>query len=317
MTKSVDELRRVRVMSIRRLARDVLGFELVPADGRPLPVFEAGAHIDVHVPSGLVRQYSLYSDPASGQYAIAVKNEPAGRGGSNNMHTAVEVGSTLGISGPRNHFPLDAGAVHTVLVAGGIGITPVRAMLHTLEAQGRSWELHYCARSEMHAAFFDELRERFPAKVHGYFSETPLLKVQELTSQLDSDAHLYCCGPAGLMQAVQDSAAPAQADRVHFEWFAAPQGEHADNQTFEVELACSERVLQVPPERSILQVLREHGMDAPSSCEEGVCGSCETRVLQGQIDHRDLLLSPEERQSNRTMMICVSRAKCARLVLDL
>lgn len=317
MTELINELRRVRVACIRKLACDVLGFELVPIDGRPLPMFTAGSHIDVHVPNGSVRQYSLYSDPASGQYAIAVKNEPTGRGGSNSMHRCVEVNSELGIAGPRNHFPLNIGAAHSVLVAGGIGITPIRAMIHALQEGNRGWELHYCARSAMHAAFFDELHEQFPDKVHSYFSTLPLLDVRDLLNRLDLSAHLYCCGPAGLMQAVRDGAAPEQAERVHFEWFAAPQVEHADNQAFEIELARSKRVLLVSAEKSVLQVLRENGFDVPSSCEEGVCGTCETRVLQGRIDHRDQLLSEQEREANQTMMICVSRAKCTRLVLDL
>jgi vanillate O-demethylase ferredoxin subunit len=316
--RHTNEARRVRVESMRREAIDVLAFDLLPADGRPLASSEPGAHIDVHVPDGPVRQYSLCGDlRGTERYTIAVKREANGRGGSAAMHERVAVGSVLAIVGPRNNFPLAQDARRSLFVAGGIGITPIHAMIHALHAADRDWELHYCARSEGHAAFYRDLRALAPGRVHAYFSEEPILDVATLTRNQTPDTHLYCCGPKGLMTAVGEATAHWAPGHVHFEWFSAPGGEAAPNQAFEVELRRSGMTLTVPPDRSILQVLRDHGLDVPSSCEEGVCGTCETRVLAGEPEHRDMLLSPAERAANSTMMICISRARSGRLVLDL
>jgi ferredoxin-NADP reductase len=312
------ELRRVRVTAIRDVAVDVRAYELVSADGRPLPPWTPGSHVDVHVPTGLVRQYSLCSDPAVKEgYRIAVKKEQAGRGGSLSMHEDVELGSVLAIGVPRNYFPLALDATPSLLIAGGIGITPIYAMVRSLAAAGRPWTLHYCARSETHAAFHDELHALAPRSVVRHFSEVPVLEVAPLLGAQRPDVHVYCCGPVGLMAAVKEATANRDAERVHFEWFAAPAVDRSRDQAFEVELARSGIVANVPADRTILQVVRECGIDAPSSCEEGVCGTCETRLLAGDGDHRDLLLTPEERAQNRSIMICVSRARSKRLVLDL
>jgi vanillate O-demethylase ferredoxin subunit len=313
-----EESRLVRIRSIRQVATDISSYELVPADGRPLPAFTAGAHIDVQVPNGMVRQYSLHGDPADRSvYRIAVKREAAGRGGSASLHAGAEVGSALGIVGPRNHFPLDARAKRHLFIAGGIGITPIHAMAQTLAARGEPWELHYCARTADHAAFYEELRALGGGIVTPHFSEVPTLDVVQLLREQPEGTHVYCCGPQGLMKAVEAAAAHWSAGSVHFEWFAAPATDWPANEDIEVELARTGTTLMVPAERSILQVVRESGIDVPCACEEGVCGTCETAVLQGEPQHRDLLLSPEERAANRTMMICVSRANSRRLVLDL
>ena len=310
--------RRARVADIRPAARDVLRLDLVSADGRPLPAFEPGAHIDVHVPGGPVRQYSLCGDPSNPErYIIAVKREAAGRGGSLAIHTSLEVGSILGISPPRNNFRLVVGQHRNIFIAGGIGITPIQAMIMTLHATAGDWELHYCARSEEHAAFYDELKALGPERVHAYFSEEPILDVAALTREPAPGAHLYCCGPEGLMTAVAAATAHWPEGHVHFEWFTAPERDESANQSFEVELKRSGMVLAVPAEQSIIETLRDHGIVVPSSCEEGVCGTCETQVLAGEPDHRDLILSPQERKANKSMMICVSRAKGGRLILDL
>jgi ferredoxin-NADP reductase len=317
VNESIDALRRVRVSAIRKLAVDILAFDLTAADGRALAPFTAGSHVDVYTPSGNVRQYSLCGDPSeSDRYTIAIKNELPGRGGSTSMHANVEVGAVLGIAGPRNHFPLVEYAARSVFVAGGIGITPIYAMIQTLIANDGEWTLHYCARSESHAAFHAELFERYPGRVKRYFSELPLLDPHALLRDISADTHLYCCGPAGLMTAVLEAGTPETISRLHFEWFSAPASTHANNQTFEVQLASTGAVLEIPPEKSILHVLRERGIEVPCSCEEGVCGTCETRVVSGDIEHRDALLSALERKANRSMMVCVSRAR-GRVVLDL
>jgi len=311
------EVRLARIAAIRPLAKDILAYDLVPADRRPFAAYEAGAHIDVHAPNGMVRQYSLCGDPAEpGQYTIAVKLEEAGRGGSASMHRGAEAGMALGIEGPRNHFPLRPGERGTMLIAGGIGITPIYAMARSLAARQLPWELHYCARSEAHAAFLPQLQALGP--VHTYFSEAPLLDAAALLRGVREGVQVYCCGPTPLMAAVQEASAHWPAGSVHFEFFSAPPARWPDNEPFEVELARAGRVAQVPADRSILQVVRECGIDVHSACEEGVCGTCETAVLAGTPQHRDVLLTPAEKAAGKSMMICVSRAaRGARLVLDL
>ncbi|MBL0420854.1 oxidoreductase [Ramlibacter sp. AW1] len=308
----------MRIRGIRQVATDVNSYELVPADGRLLPAFTAGAHIDVQVPNGMVRQYSLHGNPADrSAWHIAVKREMAGRGGSASLHDFAEVGSALGIVGPRNHFPLAAGAKRHLFIAGGIGITPLYAMAQALSARDERWDLHYCARTPDHAAFYNELQSLRGGSVTPHFSEVPTLDVTTLLHEEPEGTHLYCCGPAGLMKAVETASRHWAPGTVHFEWFAAPVTDHPANQPVEVELARSSIILLVPAERSILQVVRENGIYVECACEEGVCGTCETAVLDGEPQHRDMLLSPEERAGNRTMMICVSRANSKRLVLDL
>ncbi len=312
------ELRRVRVIATRQVAQDVRAFELVSADGRLLTPFTPGAHVDVQVPMGQVRQYSLCGDARDrARYMIAVKRETAGRGGSASMHADVEEGSILAIAGPRNNFPLAGAARRSVLIAGGIGVTPIAAMVRALAAGGQDWELHYCTRSRRHAAFHDELRALDNHRVLTYFSEAPVLDAAALLRSQPEGTHVYCCGPAGLMRSVSAVTAHWAPGLVHFEWFAPPEQEAGMAAPFEVELARSRKVLPVPQDRSVLGVLRANGVVVPSSCEQGVCGTCETAVLAGEVDHRDKLLSPAEREASRTMMICVSRARCERLVLDL
>lgn len=312
------ELRRVRVAAIRQVARSVRAFELVAADGRALAPFTPGAHVDVQVPTGQIRQYSLCGEPRdTARYMIAVKREIPGRGGSASMHDDVEEGSILAVSGPRNNFPLAGAARRSVLIAGGIGVTPIVAMVRALATDGQNWELHYCARSEPDAAFHHEVRALGPERVRTYFSAAPILDVAALLRDQPDGTHVYCCGPAGLMEAVAAATAHWRPGCVHFEWFTAPEQEAETAASFEVELAQSRRVLIVPEDRSVLEVLRANGVAVPSSCEEGVCGTCETAVLAGEVEHRDRLLSPAERGASRTMMICVSRARSGRLVLDL
>jgi len=315
---SVDELRRVRVVGVRDVAIDIRAYDFESADGRPLPPCAAGAHIDVHVPSGVVRQYSLCGDiDTRDRYRIAVKKEADGRGGSISMHDDAEVDSFLAIGAPKNYFPLAQQAGSNLLIAGGIGITPIYAMAQALAREQRDWTLHYCARSAAHAAFLRELEALAPQRINTHLSEAPVLDVARLLASQPKDVHVYCCGPVGLMSAVKAATAGWDEARVHFEWFAAPVVDHAQDQSFEVELARSHIVVTVPADRTILDVVRETGIDVASSCEEGVCGTCETKLVAGEADHRDLLLSAKERAENRSMMICCSRARSKRLVLDL
>ncbi len=314
----IGESRRVRVTAVRQVAEDVRTFELVAADGRPLPPPTAGSHLVIEVPAGLLRHYSLCGDPRdASRYVIAVKREAAGRGGSASMHDAVEPGSILTIAGPRNQFPLAPQPSFSVLIAGGIGITPLFAMAQALQHTHSPWELHYCARSAAHAAFLGELSALRPSAVTPYLSPTPIFDAATEFSRFRPGTHVYCCGPAGLMQAVADATSHWPEGLIHFEWFSTPADTEVPNGTFEVELARSGMVLAVPGHLSVLQVVRAAGIDVPSSCEEGVCGTCETRVLAGAVDHRDHVLSPAERRANGSMMICVSRAEGGRLVLDL
>lgn len=318
MSGTAPELRLARVASIRDLAIGIRGYDLVPADGRSFAPCEAGAHVDLHVPSALVRQYSLCGEiGATDRYRIAVKREAAGRGGSISMHDDAEVGSLLAVSAPRNFFPLAAGASATLLIAGGIGITPIYAMARSLAAAGAEWTLHYCARSEAHAAFCAELRALARHRVVAHFSEVPVLDVDALLASPSPGTQVYCCGPEALMSAVKRAAVRWDPASVHFEWFAAPAIDRSRDRPCEVELRRSGLVLDVPADRSILEVVRANGIDVPSACEEGVCGTCETALLEGEAEHRDMLLTPAERVANRSMMICISRARSQRLVLDL
>lgn len=310
--------RRVRVAAITPLAEGVLRYDLVSADGRALPPFEAGAHIDVHVPLGPVRQYSLIrTAPGTEVYAIAVRRDEAGRGGSIALHDSLEKGTIFGIGAPRQNFPLAADAGESVFIAGGIGITPIQAMIFDLHARGAPWVLHYCARSRQHAAFADELAALAPDRVHFYFGGEARLDVAALLGNVPADAHVYCCGPAGLMGDVAAASADRAPGRVHFEWFSAPAGEYGAKRPFEVELRSSGRTLTVPADRTLLEVLRDNDIDLPSSCEEGICGTCEVRVLSGQAEHRDAILTDAEREAGETMMACVSRAQSDKLILDL
>ena len=312
-----QEIRRVQVHSIHEIAKQTLRFTLNPADGRALPAFEPGAHIDVYLPNGLVRQYSLCGKTIDLFYTIAVKCDEGGRGGSANLHTQVKVGDFLAISTPRNHFPLIASEKKVVFIAGGIGITPIFSMIQSLMMQNRDWELHYCARSQDHAAFYEELNQIDANKVNSYFSEEPILNIESLFELYEDGLDIYCCGPAGLMQSVERIASNHPKKKVHFEWFTAPTTKDYKNIAFEIELKKSNVVLSVPDNKSILSVLRENGYLPLSNCEQGLCGSCETVLLEGEADHRDTLLSDEEKEANKIIMICVSRAKSDRLVLDI
>jgi vanillate O-demethylase ferredoxin subunit len=313
----------VTVMRKAIEAEGIASFELAAADGRALPAFSAGSHIDVQVPGGLTRQYSLCNDSLEQhRYRIAVLLDPASRGGSVAMHDAVHEGDVLHISEPRNHFPLHH-AQRSLLFAGGIGVTPLLCMAQRLGAIAAEFELHYCTRSPERTAFRQEIAtSAFADRVKFHFDDGPpsqKLHLERLLATPDTGTHLYVCGPAGFIDHVVNTAKAHgwTPDQIHLEYFAAaPQDRSADG-AFEVKLASSGKSYPVAAGQSVVQALREHGIEIMTSCEQGVCGTCITRVLDGVPDHRDLYFSDEEKAKNDQFTPCCSRACSRTLVLDL
>ena len=323
MSAPVAELS-VRVARKQAEALDICSLDLVAADGGVLPAFEAGAHVDVHLPGGLVRQYSLCNPPGETQrYQIAVLRDAASRGGSQAVHEAVPEGATLRISAPKNHFPLAAGAPHHLLLAGGIGITPLLAMAEQLTAQGQPFELHHCTRSRERTAFVERVAaSAFAGRVRHHFDDGDAAQKLDIAATLraaPAGTHLYVCGPQGFMDAVLAAgrAADWPEERLHREYFAAAPVDHANDGAFELEIASSGRVIPVRADQSALAALLAAGFDIPMSCEQGVCGTCLTRVKAGTPEHHDQYLTPEEQAANDQFLPCCSRAKTPRLVLEL
>jgi ferredoxin-NADP reductase len=297
------------------VADDVAVLELGAADGTPLPAWEPGAHVDVLLPSGLVRQYSLCGDPDAPTWRIGVLREEDGRGGSAELLRIARPDRVLRLAGPRTHFSFEArGTAPVLFIAGGIGITPIAPMAELAAADGRDYALHYVGRAG-HMALLDELRERHGDRLVPHVDARP--DVDVLVAGTASGAIVYCCGPASLIDAVQAACAAhgreLRTERFEAEALTPPVWPDP----FEVELAASGITVEVPPERSVLSVIEEAGVLVLSSCTEGTCGTCETPVLEGEVDHRDSILTPTERARNDVMFVCVSRAACPRLVLDL
>ncbi|MBK3384805.1 PDR/VanB family oxidoreductase [Streptomyces sp. DEF147AK] len=307
-------------------AEEVLSVELTHPEGKPLPAWEPGAHLDLHT-GGQIRQYSLCGDPAdTGRYRIAVLHEPSSRGGSRHVHTVLRPGATVTVKGPRNHFAL-AEAPRYVFLAGGIGITPVLAQVREAAARGAGWTLWHGGRTARSMAFGAELTRLADACPTG----TVHFRPQDRDGHLDIPAALdgvvpgegtlvYCCGPEPLLAAVEEACATrGLGGQLRLERFAAvpvaapPGGESG----FEVECARSGVTVTVGPDEAVVDALERSGVQVETSCRDGICGTCETRVLGGVPDHRDMLLSTEEQAAGRTMMVCVSRCASNRLVLDL
>lgn len=311
------------VHTLSHAADDILRIELRPDQAEHFPSFEPGAHIDLHLPNGMVRSYSLANDSRETyRYVLGVLKDRASRGGSRYIHDQLRVGMRLKISAPRNNFPLDTRAEHSVLIAGGIGITPILCMARALHAQGKSAEVIYCARTRSSMAFIEDLSAinlpvtwHIDAEAGGPPDLTTLLRSK--SSNLKT--HYYACGPAVMLDAFERSCAALGYAHTHIERFAAIEVKAATNarQTYHVELRRSGQVLEITPERDLHQALLAIKADVSFSCEEGICGSCETRVLEGEPDHRDSVLTATERSSNKVMMVCVSGCKSDRLVLDL
>ncbi|MBK4997078.1 oxidoreductase [Pseudomonas sp. S37] len=311
------------VVSRNNEAQGICSFELAAADGSLLPAFSAGAHIDVHLPDGLVRQYSLCNHPEErNRYVIGVLNDPASRGGSRCLHEQVQAGARLRISTPRNLFPLAEGAQRSLLFAGGIGITPILCMAEQLSHSGHDFELHYCARSSERAAFVERIRSApFAGRLFVHFDEQPetRLDIAHVLGAPQEDLHLYVCGPGGFMQHVLDSAKGLgwQEANLHREYFAAAPVDASNDGSFAVQVASTGQVFEVPADQTVVQVLEQNGIEIAMSCEQGICGTCLTRVLQGTPDHRDLFLTEEEQAQNDQFTPCCSRSKTPLLVLDI
>ncbi len=315
---------KVRVARKRTEAQDICSFELVEPQGRPLPAFTAGAHLDVHAGSGLVRQYSLCQPcDQAGRYVIAVLREPASRGGSKAMHDDVREGDLLNISAPKNHFEMASGVHKSLLLAGGIGVTPILCMAETLARAGAAFEMHYCVRSRERAAFVGQMQAAvFASSVHLHFDDGPAeqrVDLQAILDQPDAHTHLYVCGPKGFMDATLSTARAKgwPEAQIHFEYFSAEVVKSDSDAEFDVVLASSGRVLRVARDQTVVQALAAAGVEVPTSCEQGVCGTCLTRVIDGVPDHKDMYLTPMEQAKNDQFTPCCSRAKSQRLVLDL
>ncbi|MFF4359491.1 PDR/VanB family oxidoreductase [Streptomyces sp. NPDC001604] len=303
------------VVERREFAADgVLALTLRHPLGEDLPAWEPGAHVDVVLGPELERQYSLCGDPADRSvWRIAVLREPDGRGGSAHVHEQVGQGDKVRVRGPRNHFRLES-APRYRFVAGGIGITPILPMVAAAEAAGAEWSLLYGGRTRNSIAFLEEL-ERYGDRVSVCpQDETGLLDLGSVLDDLPEDALVYCCGPGPLLDAVEER---CPAERLRVERFSPKAQEDGENTEFEVELAQSGRTVTVAPDVSVLDAVRAAGVEVLFSCTEGTCGTCETDVLDGTPDHRDSVLTAEEQQSGETMMICVSRCRGKKLVLDL
>ena len=310
----------LRITEKQRIAEDIHLFELRARDDATLPPFTPGAHLGVRVPSGETRKYSLCNDPAeTDRYLIAVKREHGGRGGSISLIETAQAGDELAITPPRNDFELKPGPASYLFIAGGIGITPIRAMIkHLTATRAKPFKLYYFTRTPELMAFREEFAApEFRGKVVIHHDGGDPDKAYDLWPVLEEPkgAHLYCCGPRGLMEAVRDMTGHWSSAAVHFEDFGAARARPEDDGPFAVRLARSGETFAVPAGRSILEVLRDAGKVLPSSCESGTCGTCRTKLVSGEADHRDLALAEHERARN--IMICVSRAKSPELVLDL
>ncbi|PRY41635.1 PDR/VanB family oxidoreductase [Umezawaea tangerina] len=308
----------VEVVSRRMIASGVVELLLAREDGRALPMWSPGAHIDLVLPDGTSRQYSLCGDVGDLRtYRVAILEEPDGRGFSRRLHQEAVVGSTWTLRGPRSHFELAASPDY-LFIAGGIGITPLLPMLHQADASGARWKLVYGGRRRASMAFVDEL-EQFEDRITiSPESDHGLLPLDVWLADPRPDTLIYCCGPEPLLRAVEDATRHWPPGALRVERFSpVPSDDDTVDSPFEVELAMSDLVLTVPAGKSVLDVVREAGVRILSSCQAGTCGTCETPVIEGVPDHRDFVLNADERAANDYMMICVSRACTRRLVLDL
>ncbi|MBT5076804.1 MAG: oxidoreductase [Rhodospirillales bacterium] len=319
----------LKVTEARNLTHSIKMFELVAVGGGDLPEFDAGAHIDIHTGAGVVRSYSLANDPADrSRYVTAILREENGGGGSKWMHDTVAIGDVLKTSEPSNNFPLKEDAGESIFLAGGIGITPMMAMGHRLKSIGGKCHLHYCSKSADDTAFLEEAKTLFGDNItfhHDGGDPSKGIKKNEVFAIRPDGAHLYVCGPAGLLNAVRTAVAHWPDDAVHFELFTSARTEEEQaevatrgNEAFEIELAKTGTTLTVPADKTILDVLLDEGLSVPYACEEGWCGACIIDLVSGKGDHRDEVLSNAEKEADNKIQVCISRAMPGeKLVLDL
>jgi vanillate O-demethylase ferredoxin subunit len=313
----------VFVRSKHTEAEDICVFELVPSEGARLPPFDPGAHVDVHLGEDLVRQYSLCNAPHQNDaYVLGVLKDPASRGGSAAMH-GLQVGQRLSVGAPRNNFPMAREAERSLLFAGGIGITPLLCMAERLAKDKADFRLHYCTRSLARTAFVERIAtSAFADRVSFHFDTGEAeqkLDIDAVLADATAGTHLYVCGPAGFMDWVLDAARARgwPEDQLHKEYFAAAPIQADEDRPFDITIASTGATFSVAPGQTVVEALQQNGIGVPVSCEQGVCGTCLTRVLEGEPDHRDMFLTDAEKAKNDQFTPCCSRAKCSRLVLDL
>jgi vanillate O-demethylase ferredoxin subunit len=330
MNVEQQSLLRLVIRQIRLEANGIHSYELVSEDGAALPAFTAGSHLDIHLPSGTIRQYSLSNDPAEQhRYVIGVLRDERGRGGSKEVHSALQVGHVVQVSAPRNHFHLNEKSKKIFLLAGGIGITPLKAMAHRLKQLCLPFELHYCARGRDNLAFIDELRQLGDAEsihfhIDGGKPENGL-DIASFIAALPPESGLYYCGPSGFMQACAQAAAQRSDIDVHCEHFKvtvkqtverdiAYNAGNEGEQVF-IQIRSTNQTIPLTKFDSIIDTLAKSGVEIPTSCQSGLCGTCKTRYISGQVEHGDYILSDEEHAQYLTP--CVSHVQCGTLVLDL
>ncbi len=317
-----------RLHAIEQLATGIHSFEFRPTDGAAWPAVCAGGHVDLHLPNRQSRSYSLVNRPGENhRYVVAVNRDGSGKGGSRYLHDTLRVGQTLFISEPRNSFPLQESATHSVFIAGGIGITPLWSMVQRLAQLGAPWTLHYAARTRDGAAFVDQLvslGSKLQDEVNLHFdggASDRRMDLQAVVQASPPDADLYCCGPVRMLEAFESAAAQRPPARVHREYFAAPPSPPTlagvVDEGFTVRLARTGKTIPVHPGTSILDAILHAGVDVTHSCMTGICGACATDVLGGTPDHRDMVLSDAEKASGATIILCCSRARSPELILDL
>ncbi|RDV29237.1 oxidoreductase [Alteromonas aestuariivivens] len=312
----------LKVKSITQETASIRTIKLVRADGGELPAPPAGSHIMLHLPNGLVRQYSLTNAQSeTDAYRLSILLDEHSRGGSAYLHQQVNVGDELVVSGPKSQFPLVLGAETSLLIGGGIGVTPLLSMAKTLHQQGQNFELHYCARHQRDAAFVKQLRNcEFADRVHFYFSRDPdgeRLNFNTLLHDIVAGRHLFCCGPNAMMDAVAQAASHWPRGSVHFEKFKADNHQVYEDIPFQLVLERSNKTFTVPADKSALDVLHDNGYDIDNVCGEGICGACLINVVDGEVEHRDGILSEDEKSANDIMTLCCSRAKSDTLVIEL
>ncbi|MDR6535050.1 PDR/VanB family oxidoreductase [Variovorax soli] len=306
---------------LRREAEGIVSFEFVSADGAPLPLFTAGAHIDLQLPEGLLRSYSLVNDPGEHhRYVVTVDRAANSRGGSAWMHSTPRPGDRLASSLPVNNFPLYEEAPLSIFIAGGIGITPFMSMAARLNTLRRAWRVHYAVRSRQRAAYVQELasldRTGDAVNMHCTGEDMERPDIAAIVREAPAGSHLYCCGPNGMLDAFAGACSGLPPQRIHLERFSASQ-EAATAGGYEVQLARTGQTLSVEPGRTLLDALLDAGIPVQYSCSQGICGTCCTPVLEGTPDHRDDYLTHEEKAANRAMMVCCSGSLTQRLVLDI